>query len=94
MTSKFSIETTFFIFLKMCNISEIITEMILCFDIYKYKFISCILKGAVTCYLEIVYQGLVRPLTSGQVRPIAKPAPYINKIFARVFCATYALCNG
>ena len=37
---------------------------------------------------------MVRPPTSGQVRPIAKLAPYIDKIFARVFFATYALCNG
>ena len=40
------------------------------------------------------HQGLIRPDMSVQVRPIAKLAPYINKIFASVFCAMYALCNG
>ena len=36
-------------------------------------------------YLEIVCLGQVRPLKAVQVRPIAKLAPHLNKIFAIVF---------
>ena len=36
-------------------------------------------------YLEIVCLGQVLPLKAGQVRPIAKFAPHLHKIFAVVF---------
>ena len=50
-----------------------------------FKFTSCILKGAVTCFLEIVCQGLVQHLTSEQVRPIAKLAPHVQKYLPAYF---------
>ena len=49
---------------------------------------QCILKGAVTCYLEIVCKGLVRNLTSGKVRCSTR-----TKIFASVFCGPYPFCK-
>ena len=54
----------------------------MCFDIKIVNFFSCILKGAVTWYLEIVCKGQVRPLKSVQVRSIAKLAPHLQKIHA------------
>ena len=45
-------------------------------------------------YSTIGSQGLVRPFTTGQVRPIAKLAPHIHKIVASIFCDTYSLRKG
>ena len=44
--------------------------------------------------LEIVCQGIVRPLTTGQVRPIATLVPHIHNIIASVFCHVPPFVKG
>ena len=44
--------------------------------------------------METVCQGLVRPLRSGQVRPIVGFATNKHKLFVSVFCAMYPFCRA